>query len=251
MNCHGNRSVSGRMKKFLARIPAKSTKSVESSYPEDMQAYVYSLDNEIVGHREWSQDGVLLHEYGCKNGCRDGWELIYHRNGKLMAAIPWSNGKLVGIGKQWSTDGRLIVEYDLENGTGVELICSAFVGCEDGEYLSVTSGEPVLSIERHWRDGYLNGAERWWDGDNKHISLERFFLDDTPHGIWREWNRKRRLRRGFPQYYVHGERMTKRTYGSRAGKIETLIPFRTEDNDPRRSLPPEFATQLRKRSNGD
>lgn len=239
------------MKKFGVNIPSRATKTLEG---EDAYSstFVYTLGGKVVGHREWSKDGVLSHEYGCKNGHRDGWELIYHaRNGGLMAAIPWSNGKLVGIGKQWSTDGRLIVEYNLEKGTGVELICSQCVGCEDGEYLSVAPGDPVLSIERHWCDGELNGAERWWDGDNKHIYLERFFLDWTPHGIWREWNRKGRLRRGFPQYYVHGERMTKRTYINRTRKIETLIPFRAEDNDPQRPLPPEFAAQLQKRPNDD
>ena len=90
----------------------------------------------------------------------------------------------------------------------------------------------VLSEERQYRDGALHGFERWYWGFDRGNAVwsEGHFKEGEKHGIFREWNVKGGLSRGFPQYFVNGERVTKRRYLT-ACKRDTSLPiFRTEDN---------------------
>ena len=230
---------------FHVAIPNNATETVDTYHANGRKRESrYFQHGELVGYRSWAESGLVEHEYAWRDGLRDGYELVYHNTGDLMAAIPWSRGALNGAGKQWSRDGRLIVEWTVSEGTGVELICSQLVGHEDGEYMSVAPGDPVLAIERHWMDGERNGFERWWAGDNRHITDEMYFRDDHPHGIWRSWTRKGTQRRSFPQYFINGKRVTKRTYMRQTIGNDTLPPLQAEDDMPARPLPEDFVRHL-------
>lgn len=232
---------------YRVDIPENATEVVDSRHQNGQREKCsYFQHGKLVGHRLWTESGLLEHEYGCRDGRRQGYELLYHKTGNLMAAIPWSRGVLSGMGRQWSRDGRLIVEWTVATGTGVELICSALVGHEHGEYMSAGEGDPVLSIERHWVDGKRSGVERWWAGDNLHITDEMYFRDDGPHGIWRSWTARGTQRRGYPRYFINGQKLSKQAYLRRAARDETLPPFRPEDNAPIRPMPGEFLRYLHK-----
>lgn len=60
------------------------------------------------------------------------------------------------------------------------------------------------------------------------------------HGIERQWNSAKKLRRGFPQYWIKGDRVTKRKYLRAAEEDLSLPAFRVKDNSPRRKFPSEI-----------
>jgi hypothetical protein len=82
---------------------------------------------------------------------------------------------------------------------------------------------------------------RWWThdetGHNEKVYDESHYRHGTQHGIFRRWNENDKLSRGYPQYYVNGERVTKRQYERACRTDPTLPPFRAEDNLPQRPLP--------------
>jgi hypothetical protein len=128
-----------------------------------------------------------------------------------------------GIAKQYY-DGRLVGTYRMDLGTGVDLW---------------RDRNSRLQEERHVRDGALHGFERWWNGDDRTLWKEGHYRGGVEHGIFRDWNDKGRLRRGYPQYYVHGQRVVKRQYLKAAASDQTLPRYREEDNRPERQLPDE------------
>jgi hypothetical protein len=114
----------------------------------------------------------------------------------------------------------------MDHGTGVDLWWQDW---EDG---SVTLAEAYDSL-----NGDRHGFE-WWLFADGTASQERHWLHGELHGIEREWNDGGGLRRGYPRYFVHGERVTKRQYVATCAKDASLPPFRAEDNVRRHTLPP-------------
>src|SRR3954447_11198224 len=94
------------------------------------------------------------------------------------------------------------------------------------------------------RDGKWDGYERWWNHDNVGVWLEKHFHENVEHGVSRDWNVKGRLRRGYPRYFVNGERVTKRQYVSACKRDPTLPLYRSDDDRPERSLPSEYLVTM-------
>ncbi len=91
----------------------------------------------------------------------------------------------------------------------------------------------------------MDGYEYWFEwGNPGGLRKEKWWSKGGLHGIEREWNANGKLRRGFPKYWVHGEQVDKRKYEHRSKKDITLKPFRLEDNQRLRTLPPEVAEKL-------
>jgi hypothetical protein len=105
-------------------------------------------------------------------------------------------------------------------------------------------GSIYLSEARYLKDGVLHGYEWWMNEDQRTVHGEMHYNGRGFHGIWREWNNQGRLRRGFPQYYVNHQKVTKKRYLKACETDPTLPPFRSEDNDPAREFPPEIAKEL-------
>ncbi|MEE9365131.1 MAG: hypothetical protein V3W44_00455, partial [Dehalococcoidales bacterium] len=94
------------------------------------------------------------------------------------------DGKYHGICKQWDDAGNLIQTYRMVHGTGIDLWRCNSTG--------------TLSEVWYWKDNMLHGWEWWLDEDQKSVWCERHHHEGNLHGIWREWNDRGRLRRGFP-----------------------------------------------------
>ena len=168
-------------------------------------------------------------EVGIKDGRQHGYELRWHNNGVLLSALPYRNGLEHGIARQWSADGELKLTYEMRKGTGIDLW-----------------GVP-LSEERHFEQGILNGFERWWDGNDRTVFEERHWRADQWHGIQRSWNDQGRLRRGFPKYFVAGNKVTKRQYLAACKNDPSLPPYRKKDDKPTRPLPIEYTKQMKEK----
>ena len=91
------------------------------------------------------------------------------------------------------------------------------------------------------------GRTRMWNSDEKTVWQECFFSGNGYHGVWREWNPRGRLRRGFPRSYANDRRVTKRQYLKACANDPTLRPYRPEEDDPHRQLPAEYLAQRNKR----
>jgi hypothetical protein len=128
----------------------------------------------------------------------------------------------------------------MDEGTGVDLWFSG-----DSRDLANAG---TLAEERHMERGERHGIERWWTGDDATVSQECHFWRGEAHGIFRAWNKRGRLRRQYPQYWIHGERVNKRQY-LKASITDAALPSYNETEDaPQRRLPLEYADQRAQRS---
>lgn len=207
-------------------IPADAVEVVLETYESgDKQKTVYFVDGKEIGYRFWNPSGTLAMEYGYQDGLMHGLYREWHDNGQLCQISTYIQGKEHGETKQFDENGVQIGSYVMDHGTGVDL-------------WSCCAG--VLSEEREYRDGQRHGYERWWAYDNRTVYEESHFWNGQEHGIFRAWNRHNKLRRGYPRYYIRGERVDKRRYMRACRTDPTLPPFVSEDNQPFRPLPPGF-----------
>jgi antitoxin component YwqK of YwqJK toxin-antitoxin module len=213
------------MKKTRPIIPRNAREKVVKRHTSGLKhVALYHLNRKLVGHRSWDDEGNISIEYAIRNNKQHGPFRDYHSNGVVCWATRFVDGKEHGISRQYDWDGSVIGSYRMRHGTGVDLW-----------YRS--RGE--LSEERYVRDGKWNGYERWWWSHHR-VSDETHFKDNLEHGIKRSWNSRGRLCRGYPQYFINGLKVTKRTY-VRASKLDASLPvYRKEEDNPRRT-PPTFA----------
>jgi hypothetical protein len=196
----------------------------------DYRRYDCVLKGERVGCRVRRSDGRLVREIGIKDGHQHGLWREWDAEGRLTFETFYLNGIEHGTARHWH-EGVLQITYHLDHGTGVDLW---------GSFDS-------LSEERHLLAGQRHGYERWWNGDNRTVWQEEHFRNGAEHGIFRRWQHGR-LRRGYPQYFVDGRRVTKRQYLKACAGDPFLPAFRSEENAPGRTLPGEYRRQRPERA---
>ena len=97
------------MKHYRSSIPKAATECVLATYQTGLQKYKteYLLNGEIVGVRQFDQNGQLEFERPMKNGVTHG--TLYDMNdGVVTFAEPYRNGLAHGKAKQWSHHGDSI-----------------------------------------------------------------------------------------------------------------------------------------------
>ncbi len=221
---------------YVSGVPADAiatvTRTHEGGSPERVE---YFVDNDLVGIRFLSRDGDLEVEYSHRNGKRHGWHYRWDEPGKLRSTTCYVDDVEHGTAYQWADDGRLIGTYTMVHGTGTDL------------WWEEWDGTINLAEAYEERDGKRHGHEWWFhSGMPGHLSIEKQWHDGQQYGIEREWNPNGRLRRGYPRYWIHDQRVTRRKYLRAAAKDSTLPPFRPEDNAPARAFPLLVAENLRK-----
>jgi hypothetical protein len=195
----------------------------EALVEQGRRAFRLEVDGRVVGRRVRDEAGRVTHEHGLKDGRKHGPERSWDDEGHLKWETCYADGLEHGTARQWDR-GRLVGTYTMVHGTGVDLWRDA-----DGR----------LSEERYYEAGTWHGFERWWRWDERTVWKESHFRHGREHGVFREWNDRGRLHRGFSCYFVAGERVNKRRYLRAAAADPSLPPFRAEDDDPRRPLPRE------------
>jgi antitoxin component YwqK of YwqJK toxin-antitoxin module len=203
-------------------IPQNALEEViKYSSSEQKESAYYYLDGEKIAYRAWHNNQICM-EYAVKNEKMHGLYKTWHDNGNLCELGFYIDGNEHGITKQYDHDGNLIGSYEMHHGTGIDLWYSA---------------KGIISEERHYQNGNLHGYERWWCEDNKTIWSERHFQNGIEHGIYRQWNQKCALCRGYPQYYVKGEKINKQQYIKACKKDASLPKFQEIDNNNYRKFP--------------
>lgn len=176
----------------------------------------------------WDKQGnVELEKYYDEQGRQHGVELYRHENGRIKWRSRWRHGKQHGKTQQWDRDGNLLLETRFVNGTGID------VWWDRGR----------VSEVRFFRESHRHGVEQWWF-DARCVFEEGHFSKGQKHGIWRRWSGQRRLERGYPQYFTHDEKVTRREYLKARATDATLPPYSERDNRPSRRLPPEAVAAI-------
>ena len=220
------------MRRFKSDIPPNAVEQVTREFRRDGLAIFHRLTvcilkGEIVGQRIYGEEGQLLTETPMRNGKKHGREFEWDEDGKLSLIEPYVNGKIHGTAKQYGRDGSVIGTYSFRHGTGYDIWR---VEEEDGT---------IYISEIHTsKDGLPHGYEWWLTMKPRIVWHERHWHEGEFHGIERQWNAANKLSRGFPRYWINGDRVTKRKYLRAAKKDLTLPPFRLKDNSPRRKFPP-------------
>lgn len=209
-------------------IPEGASEIIDETYESGAKMRAsYFVDGQQVGWRFWSENGILTMEFEMRDGKYHGRHRTWFDTGRLCEEGYYEDGKEHGETKQYDWDGKQIGSYVMDHGTGLDLWYQA---------------QGILAEERGYRGGERHGFERWWTGDNRTVFIEEHYLHGREHGIFRKWNRKGKLARGFPKYYVAGKPVTKRQYLRVCQSDPTLPPFSPDDNAPHRLLPTSFVS---------
>ncbi|HXG63478.1 MAG TPA: hypothetical protein VNO70_00125 [Blastocatellia bacterium] len=217
--------------RYKSSIPPEATEQVVSECRREGNAIWLRrtkclFDGKVVGERFYEEDGTLVIETPLKDGKRHGVVYCWHDTGELLSAEPYVDGLLHGTSLQWSEDGALLGTYALVHGTGYDIWRN--VG-EDGRiYIS-----EIHSLQA----GLPHGFEWWLNEDQRSVWEERHWHLGELHGIERRWNRAGGLSRGWPKYWVRGERVTKKQYLRAVESDASLPAFREADQFPKRNFP--------------
>jgi hypothetical protein len=207
-----------------ARDLAGTVEGLDFIEPTGDRRYACRRGDEIVGRRVRDASGRLLMEWSECAGVRHGSERNWAPDGSLEFETNYVDGLEHGVAAQWHA-GELLGIYQMDHGTGVDLWRNP-----DGS----------LAEERHCVSGQRDGFERWWTGDDATIWQEGHYQAGVPHGVFRLWSARGRLRRGYPQYFVAGRRVTMAAYRQAAAADTSLPPLVEADNLPIRELPLEY-----------
>ena len=222
--------------RYKSSIPANAKVRILERYESGATRHAeYHLAGKRVGVRWFFETGELECEYALKNGKKQGTEYDWHLPGFLCSAEPFVNGVCHGAFRQWGNDGRPIGSYRMVRGTGIDLWQQ-----------QRPDGSIYLSEVAHCRSGSLHGFQWNIEDNQKSVWSEHHCQNGLPHGIEREWNQAKRLRRGYPKYYIAGKAVTKRQYLKAAKSDPTLPPLQPQDNKPARTFPPRIARHLRR-----
>jgi hypothetical protein len=191
------------------------------------------VDGEVVGRRVYNKAGRIVTETPLKDGKRHGREFEWDDDGTLLSVEPYFEGQIHGLAKQYGRSGKVIGTYRLVHGTGYDIWRWE---CWEGF-------APVSEVHS-MKEGVPHGYEWWMDPDQRSLDHERHWCKGKYHGIERRWNYRRKLHRGYPKYWIHGDSVTKNQYLKAAKSDKTLPPFRAKDNSPRRQFPPAIQKLL-------
>lgn len=222
-------------------IPENATEVEIRAYRQEGQHIFFRtteciLNGQVVGQRSYDQDGRLTIETPLKNGKKHGREYIWDIfSGNLESVEPYVDGKLHGLAKQYGRKGKVIGTYRFVHGTGYDIWRYER---EDG---SVGISE-IFTVQ----DGSLHGYEWWLKADQNSVWHERHWQHGEHHGIERMWNEKNSLKRGYPKYWIQGQKVSKRVYLNAAKQDTSLPPYRENDNRPQRKFPNEIENLLLK-----
>ncbi|MDA0161270.1 hypothetical protein OM076_13415 [Solirubrobacter ginsenosidimutans] len=219
---------------YVSDIPASAEERVleryESGTPKEVH---YFAGDEQVGARLFFEDGSLELESPRRRGLRNGTEYQWDDGGRLRSAMPYVDGLEHGVARQWGPSGDMLGSYEMRAGTGWDL----WRGQRD-------DGSPYLAEARAIVRGKRHGPEWLIDENQQTVHRESRFAAGLEHGILREWNAERRLRTGYPRFFLFDQEVERDAY-EQARTVDFELPAYDEQDDfPARRFPSVVAACL-------
>lgn len=219
---------------YKSSIPKNATEDVVKRYLNGQKEEAnYWRNSALVGMRLFSPGGELELEQPLKNGEVHGNR--YTWAGKSLISIePFANGLPHGTAIQYSIKGHEIGRYTMTKGTGLDLWKGEK---QDGS---------IYLAEAHFiKNGLPHGWEWWFDYDGTGTLIEeRHWNKGLLHGIERQWTNQRRLRKGYPHFYLQNKKVSKAKYIEASKSDSSLPPYATKDDKPKRNFPKEITSQF-------
>jgi hypothetical protein len=213
------------MRRLKSDIPAGATerllrKAKRRGIITELRMMECVLNGKVVGRRGYTPEGKLVIETPLENGRAHGSAIQWNEDGKLELVEPYSEGKVHGTARQYSRGGRVVGTYKLVHGTGLDVWRVEF------------GGRVYVSEIHSLRDGLPDGPELWFNFGARVPTLwhERFWRRGELHGIERMWNSRGNLGRGFPKFWILGQKVSRRRYAQLAKTDKSLRPVREKDN---------------------
>src|SRR5690242_8735464 len=188
----------------------------------------------LVGTRHYDEFDRLIIERPMWRGKKHGIELTWDEQGHLEFAEPFVDGIPHGTARQYQA-GRLIGTYTLRHGTGFDI-------------WRTLAARGALYVSEVWsmRNGRLHGVEWQCNHDGRTVWREAHWRNGQLHGVEREWNEHGRLSRGFPRYWIEGNRISKRKYLTASRDDLTLPQILSSEHKPRRAVLAEIKSLQRR-----
>ena len=208
-------------------IPSQATARVTSTHSNGIKHYAnYYLRHKLVGTRSWYDNGQIETEFPYRKGVWHGVHKVWHRNGRLFQRVPYVNGKEHGIIQTWDQIGRLLDSYRMSHGTGALRFWADSYSLTHGSRKRPRFFDRIkcpwhLSMEMNLLHRVKHGPTRFWKG--KRLVAEHHFQYGRRYGVWRAWDKRGRLERGYPLYFLRGAQVTKRQY-LKAQKTNPSLP---------------------------
>ena len=222
------------MRRAKSDIPAQAVETVvdffrkiatsKNSWSVQLGKSECVLDGLVVGYRYYEENGRLAKETPIKDGKIHGRTYEWKEDGTLHLMEPYCNGIPHGVAKQYEGD-RVIGIYKLIHGTGYDIWRS----CNK-------SGSVFIEEIHSMKDGFRHGFE-WWLNHDRTIWCETHWRKGKRHGIERTWRKGRGMHRGYPKYWINDNVVKRSQYLAECRKDNTLPPYKTSDNVPRRKFP--------------
>jgi antitoxin component YwqK of YwqJK toxin-antitoxin module len=221
---------------YRSSIPANAMERVKMRHANDAKSVSHYFKNrKKVGVRFFDDDGSMSMEFGVKDGKEHGnhYEWI---SGKLVFFQKIRNGLAYGTAKQWSSEtGKLIGSFKMNNGNGIDL------------WWHDWSGRVHLSEAIFLKNGRPHGIEWALNDNGKSVHLEQHWFNGTWHGIRRLWKNSQTLLKGFPQFYIKNEQVSKAKYLKACENDPTLPKYKTADDRWFRKFPKSLKPHLRRK----
>ncbi len=169
-------------------------------------------------------------EYGLRNNQMHGWFRTWYSNGMLCEESYYLEDKEHGIAKQFNDQGELIGTYQMNYGTGVDLWYQEKASWRKNDTIKMVSATATN----------VGGM-----GITKPFTVSSTFSKALNMAFIESGTRKVRLGRGFPKYFVKGEKVTLVQYLKACSQDESLPKYLESDNNWRRLPLRDAAKQSR------
>lgn len=220
---------------YVSDIPASAGERVIERYDSGAKREThYFSGDEQVGARLFFEDGSLELESPRRRGLRNGTEFQWDDTGQLRSAMPYVDGLEHGSARQWGPGGDSLGGYEMRHGTGWDL----WRGQRRDRSIYLAEARALVCGKRH-------GMEWLIDEDQQSVHKETRFAAGLEHGILHEWNADRKLRNGYPRYFLLDREVPREEYEQAREIDENLPRYDPRDDVPSRQFPPAVAAHLR------
>lgn len=162
-------------------------------------------------YTEWDARGHKTAEWTHPNG--ELLRTVFYPNGQKRMERLYAEGQFV---TSWYPGGQM--EYHHDRQTRRHRAWDPNGTPREGEVRENPPGSGSVETVRQYKDGYFDGAHRYWRRPGGPLMRERHYRDGQQHGVTKEWNAQGVLT--SEEHYVDGHRHGSRRRFGEDGSLQ-------------------------------